>query len=90
MEGMQPGERAEAVDEFDQQGEAADTEAEREGGEGDASADSKGRGNVSPMMEQWLQQIEGDPAYLLRNQFMMEEQRALRQQGGALRETRPW
>jgi len=85
---MQPGAMAEAVDEFDQQGEAPDPDAEREGGEGDP--EGPGRGNVSPMMEQWLEQIEGDPGYLLRNQFMMEEQRALRQRGGALRETRPW
>jgi Ca-activated chloride channel family protein len=87
---MQPGTLAEAVDEFDQQGEAPDPDAEEQGGEGDPQEPGKGRGNVSPMMEQWLEQIEGDPAYLLRNQFMMEEQRTLRQRGGGLRETRPW
>ena len=41
-------------------------------------------------MEQWLDQIEGNPAYLLRNQFMLEEQRQMRVQGRPLREPRPW
>ncbi len=42
------------------------------------------------MMEQWLDRIEGDPAFLLRNQFLIEEQRQLEQRGGALMENRPW
>jgi Ca-activated chloride channel family protein len=41
------------------------------------------------MMEQWLEQIEGDPAILLRNQFLIEEQQ-LEQRGGTLMEDRPW
>ncbi len=42
------------------------------------------------MMEQWLEQIEGDPVQLLRNQFMLEEQRLIQKKGGSLRESRPW
>jgi Ca-activated chloride channel family protein len=42
------------------------------------------------MMEQWLEQIEGDPAYLLRNQFMIEERLELEKRGRMLMETRPW
>ena len=42
------------------------------------------------VMDQWLEQIEGDPAHLLRNQFMLEEQRELQRNGRQLMETRPW
>ena len=41
-------------------------------------------------MEQWLQQIEGDPAQLMRQQFRLEEYKYLRQRGGQDKETRPW
>ena len=48
-------------------------------------------GRVSlPMMEQWLEQIEGDTTYLLRNQFLIEEQRELKRHGRKLLEPRPW
>ena len=40
-------------------------------------------------MEQWLEQAEGAPGYLLRNQFRLREQREFRQRGG-LYEPRPW
>jgi Ca-activated chloride channel family protein len=42
------------------------------------------------VMDQWLEQIEGDPAYLLRNQFRIEEQLELQRNGRRLMETRPW
>ena len=42
------------------------------------------------MMEQWLERIEGDPAYLMRNQFMIEEQLEMQRRGRKLMETRPW
>jgi hypothetical protein len=42
------------------------------------------------MMEQWLEQIEGNPAHLLRNQFIIEEQQELERRGRILMETRPW
>jgi Ca-activated chloride channel family protein len=42
------------------------------------------------LMEQWLEQIEGDPAQLMQQQFRLEEYRYLRNQGGNARETRPW
>ena len=41
------------------------------------------------MMEQLLDQVEGNPAYLMRNQFMLEEQR-MSDKGGRLYEPRPW
>ena len=49
-----------------------------------------GTGVSMIMMEQWLEQIEGDPAFLLRNQFLIEERQQLEQRGGALMESRPW
>jgi Ca-activated chloride channel family protein len=42
------------------------------------------------VMEQWLEQIEGDPSYLMLNQFRIEEQRELQRSGRQLMETRPW
>jgi Ca-activated chloride channel family protein len=42
------------------------------------------------MMDQWLEQIEGDPSYLLRNQFMIEERQELDRRGRTVMETRPW
>jgi Ca-activated chloride channel family protein len=42
------------------------------------------------IMEQRLQQVEGDPSMLMRNQFRLEEMRAMREAGGPLQETRPW
>jgi hypothetical protein len=50
----------------------------------------KGSGVSMIMMDQWLENIEGDPAYLLRNQFMIEEQQQLNRRGRVLMETRPW
>ncbi len=49
-----------------------------------------GTGISMRMMEQWLEQIEGDPAYLLRNQFLIEERQELDRRGQMLMETRPW
>ena len=58
-------------------------------GESDV-AGGEGTGMASRvLMEQWLEQAEGAPGYLLRNQFRLEEQRELRQRGG-LYEPRPW
>jgi hypothetical protein len=34
--------------------------------------------------------VEGNPAALLRNQFILEEQRLMGAQGGRLYEPRPW
>jgi hypothetical protein len=42
------------------------------------------------VMEQWLEQIEGDPAYLLLNQFRIEEQQEYQRNGRQLMEARPW
>jgi len=64
-----------------------------EPGEGTAESDlagGEGTGQASKaLMEQWLEQAEGAPGYLLRNQFRLEEQREFRQRGG-LYEPRPW
>jgi len=49
-----------------------------------------GTGVSMAVMEQWLEQIEGDPAYLLLNQFRIEEQQALYRNRRRLLETRPW
>ncbi len=81
-----------AVEKFDQQGDQSSPDAEQipdnetEGGD---DAQSSGKGAMS-LMEQWLQQAEGNPAYLMRNQFMLEEQRAISKRSVPLREPRPW
>ena len=54
--------------------------------------DPSGTGEGVPvvLMEQLLEQVEGSPAYLLRNQFMLEEQRLLDDRGSRIYEPRPW
>ena len=42
------------------------------------------------LMEQWLEQIEGDPAQLMRQEFRLEEYKYLRNHRGQEQETRPW
>jgi Ca-activated chloride channel family protein len=84
----EPG-SAEAVDRFDQLGEQPDLE------EGDAGATGAlgglpMQGPGMGILEQRLQQVEGDPSLLIRNQFLIEEMRQRRATGGMPRETRPW
>ena len=82
---------SQAVEQFDQMGAGTDEEDPDapEGGLPDEDA-IPGTGISMTMMEQWLEQIEGDPAYLLRNQFLIRERQELEQHGRVLRETRPW
>jgi Ca-activated chloride channel family protein len=42
------------------------------------------------IIEQRLQQVEGDPTVLMRNQFKIEDMQYMRAAGGPLRESRPW
>jgi Ca-activated chloride channel homolog len=42
------------------------------------------------VMEQRLQQIQGDPSLLMRNQFRIEEMRQMPGTTGQWQETRPW
>jgi len=49
-----------------------------------------GTGVSMAVMEQWLEQIEGDPAFLLFNQFRIEEQQEMQRNRRQLMETRPW
>ena len=53
--------------------------------------DTAGAGGHSNaiLMEQLLDQVEGDPVYLMRNQFMLQEQR-INRKDGQLYEPRPW
>ena len=81
---------SEAVDEFDQLGKAAGDDPELQPGEIPAEDGAEGSGVSMIMMEQWLERIEGDPAYLMRNQFMIEEQLEMQRRGRKLMETRPW
>lgn len=83
---------AASVDRFDQQGalpwQALDPEqglSERPTLDGEAAF-----GPGAAVMEQRLQQVEGDPTQLMRNQFRLEEARRLRENAGQLREARPW
>jgi len=87
-------ESTEAVDKFDQLGNQADPQQEQYG-EAVRNADPDRQqviSNVNVLMEQWLESIEGDPAFLLRNRFMLEERRRARpsRSGGPLYESRPW
>ena len=50
----------------------------------------QGNGVSVRMMEQWLERIEGDPSYLLRNQFMIREQQEMQNYRQRFVETRPW
>ncbi len=86
------GKEQAAVEEFDQQGDQATPDAEQQPTDETQSgkdAQAGGKGSMS-LMEQWLQQAEGNPAYLMRNQFMLEERRAVSDRSAPLRETRPW
>jgi Ca-activated chloride channel family protein len=77
-----------AIEQFDQMGDQAEP-GETETGEG---GDPTGTSGSSPMMlmEQLLDQVEGNPAYLMKNQFMLEEQRVMSDRRGQLYEPRPW
>jgi Ca-activated chloride channel family protein len=81
----------EAVERFDQLGQEADEQGSEESPETLADASGvTGESEGIPMMEQWLEQVEGDPTYLLQNQFMLEEHQLMQRRGGRLIETRPW
>ena len=77
-----------AIEEVDQMVEQMEA-GEQQGEEAGVPTGSSGS---SPMMlmEQLLDQIEGNPAYLMRNQFMLEEQRLMSKRRGQLYEPRPW
>jgi Ca-activated chloride channel family protein len=83
---------ADAVDRFDQLGEQpmSDMEPDAEQAAAAALGGLPVRGPGMAIMEQRLQQVEGDPSLLMRNQFMLEEMQFMRESGGPLRESRPW
>jgi Ca-activated chloride channel family protein len=78
------------VDQFDQLGSALGDDQELPPGDIPAEDGVPGTGISMIMMEQWLERIEGDPAYLMRNQFMIEEQLEMQRSGRRVMETRPW
>lgn len=84
-----------AVDEVDQSQQAGDTSSDRHypGAPGFPGALGDWRRAAIPLewlMEQWLEQVDRGPSRLLRNQFLVEEQRAAALQGGSFVEPRPW
>ena len=81
-----------AVENFDQLGAQGSEESQREGQEESLTNLETRRSGQGAMglMEQWLEQAEGNPAYLLRNQFLLDEQRAVMSRTAPLREPRPW
>ncbi len=80
--------RSDAVDRVDQSGQPESPESEEKTtGEGKEKNRFAG-GNA--LMEQWLEQIEGDPGQLMQQQFRLEEYKYLRSRGGRDTETRPW
>lgn len=83
---------AKTIDRFDQQGAQPWQTLDPEKGLSDRpSLDGEAMiGAGSAVMEQRLQQVEGDPTRLMRNQFRLEEARHLRDSGGRLQEPRPW
>jgi hypothetical protein len=76
-----------AIEQFDQLGRPTGPEGADEVMPGEIPG-AGGRSTVI-VMEQLLDQVEGNPAYLIRNQFMLEEQR-MNQNGGRAYEPRPW
>ena len=84
------GGRAEAVDQFDQLGQQPLSDAEREQGGAPAFGGVPLPGPGMGILEQRLQHVEGDPGFLMRNQFLLEETEFLRSAGGPLGESRPW
>ncbi|HFD79305.1 MAG TPA: hypothetical protein ENK05_02775 [Gammaproteobacteria bacterium] len=77
-----------AIDNLEQLGGQMDTSGEKgaPGGEGAGN----GERPAVILMDKLLEQVEGNPAYLMKNQFMLEEQRLVNQQGRRLYEPRPW
>ena len=50
-----------------------------------------GKPDIPPrIIEQWLQQVEGEPSQLIQQQFLNEEKRQLGQGQRLLYESRPW
>ena len=76
-----------AIEQFDQLGRQADPEGENAGLPGEVP-DASGN-STAILMDQLLDQVEGDPVNLMRNQFRLEEQR-MNRTGGQLYEPRPW
>jgi Ca-activated chloride channel family protein len=81
---------SEAVEEFDQLGAGFGEDQEIPQGMLPDPEGGEGPGVSMIMMDQWLEQIEGDPANLLRNQFMIREQQEMQNYRNRLVETRPW
>ena len=85
----EPG-SADAVDQFDQLGEQPALDAGAAGTAVGALGGQPSSGPGAAILEQRLQQVEGDPSELIHNQFQIEERRQIGASGGPLRETRPW
>ncbi len=83
---------SEAVERFDQQGALPWSGLDPALGLSDTPAlgGEQAMGPGMAIMEQRLEQIEGDPSLLMRNQFIIEEMRQMRESGGQLQESRPW
>lgn len=79
---------SEAVEQVDQSGESQSPDSETLTSGGSEERQPIRGGHA--LMEQWLEQIEGDPGQLMQQQFRLEEYKYLRSQGGRDRETRPW
>jgi Ca-activated chloride channel family protein len=80
--------RSAGVDRVDQSGQPQPQESEEQA---DGSGSDKTRlSGANALMEQWLDQVEGDPAQLMQQQFRLEEYKYLRSRGGRDTETRPW
>jgi Ca-activated chloride channel family protein len=82
--------QAGAVDRVDQSDEPQTPQSGADSLTGGGSEERMPFSGGQALMEQWLEQIEGDPAQLMQQQFRLEEYKYLRSQGGRDRETRPW
>jgi len=80
----------EAVDEVDQAGELTTPEGEQLGQGGPGAEDLSMAGGGMALMEQWLDQVEGDPGQLMEQQIKLEEYQFLRSNPGPPYEPRPW
>ncbi len=76
-----------AIEQFDQLGRQLDADDENAALPGEIPG--AGGNTAVTLMDQLLDQVEGDPVNLMRNQFRLEEQR-MNRPGGQLYEPRPW
>lgn len=83
-------ESATSVERFDQLGQGLGEDERREGTSPAFHGPRLMQGPGMAILEERLEQIQGDPSLLIRNQFQLEERRLMPGATGQWMETRPW